>query len=71
MNKVQVQIENRIATLEAHYVEIKDDIKELKENDIAHLSTGLKELHDKFDKAILAVLATLIGVLIDIGLKFL
>jgi len=63
-NKHQLEIENRLTRLE-------ESLNEVRENHLPHLSADIKELHDKFDKAILAVLATLIGVLIDIGLKFL
>ena len=64
-------IKERIATLEANYQELRNDIREITDNHLVHLRTDIKELHDKFDKGVLAVLATLVGIIIDIALKFL
>lgn len=44
--KYKIQTENRLTTLESCFGDIKDDIIEIKDNHLAHLSAAVKELSE-------------------------
>lgn len=44
MTKSNIEIENRLSTLEANYTSLDDKIEEIKGNHLVHLSNDIKEL---------------------------